>query len=151
NNALVGKGLSVVTLGYLRRFIVFFEQTLAEDGPETFQVTGEIARFFAAANDILKDNATRLEASFSDKQRRQLMDALGETGSAYRANYYKNGFSGEFTILDQKAILTFLSLARDYIEHSLKANRRPDELYHAYNILHLADEKASIGHLDEML
>ena len=28
NNALVGKGLSVVTLGYLRRYVVFFHSFL---------------------------------------------------------------------------------------------------------------------------
>jgi hypothetical protein len=151
NNALVGKGLSVVTLGYLRRYIVFFEQILAEGGPATFQVTREIARFFAAINAILKDNAASLATSFSGEQRRQLMDALGQTGSEYRTSYYENGFSGEFTTLDQETVLAFLALAQQYVEHSLKANRRPDALYHAYNILHLEDGKASIGHLDEML
>jgi hypothetical protein len=151
NNALVGKGLSVVTLGYLRRFIVFFEQILAEDGLATLQVTREIAHFFTATSVILKDNAASLATSFSNEQRRQLMDALGQTGSEYRTNYYENGFSGEFTTLSQEAVLAFLHLAQEYVEHSLKANRRPDALYHAYNILHFEDGKASIGHLDEML
>lgn len=151
NNALVGKGLSVVTLGYLRRFVVFFEQILGESSPAPFQVTQEIARFFATANGILKEYAPSLKSSFSNEQRRQLMDALGQTGSAYRANYYENGFSGETTNLNQADILAFLSLVQQYLEHSLKANHRPDDLYHAYNILHFADKKASIGHLDEML
>ncbi len=31
------------------------------------------------------------------------------------------------------------------------ANARPDHLYHAYNVLHLSDGKASVGHLYEML
>jgi len=35
------------------------------------------------------------------------MDALGENGSAYRKNYYENGFCGELTILYQNDILPF--------------------------------------------
>ncbi|MCK7481713.1 MAG: hypothetical protein M0C28_34495 [Candidatus Moduliflexus flocculans] len=31
------------------------------------------------------------------------------------------------------------------------ANRRSDDLYHAYNILHLGEGKAAVGHLYEML
>jgi hypothetical protein len=151
NNALVGKGLSVVTLGYLRRLIVFFEQILAEGNAAALNVTRELADFFTATQAILTENIARLETSFNDAQRRQLMDSLGQTGSAYRTNYYENGFSGEFTSLDQEAILGFLGIARKYVEHSLKANRRPDNLYHAYNVLHFAEGKASIGHLDEML
>ena len=42
-------------------------------------------------------------------------------------------------------------LALRYVEHSLRANRRGDALYHAYNILRLDGETASIGHLYEML
>jgi hypothetical protein len=150
NNALVGKGLSVVTLGYLRRMLVFFEQILA-DGELTPSITCEVADFFGAINLILTENTACLEKSFSDEQRRQLMDSLGQAGSAYRANYYRNGFSGEFTSLDKNILLAFLGLARKYVEHSLKTNLRPDNLYHAYNILHLAKGQASIGHLDEML
>jgi len=38
-----------------------------------------------------------------------------------------------------------------YIDHSLRANTRGDNLYHSYNVLHLDDERATIGHLYEML
>jgi hypothetical protein len=152
NNALVGKGLSVVTLGYLRRFIVYFELLLAENGSSpSIQITHEVAQFFDAIWQVLKDHAPSLKTSFSDEQRRQLMDALGEAGSVYRTNYYENGFSGNYASLNADSIREFLKLAQEYVEHSLRANHRPDELYHAYNVLQLVDGKASISHLDEML
>ncbi len=151
NNALVGKGLSVVTLGYLRRFIVFFEQLLADCSAPELQVTQEILRFFTAAGDILQIHAADLAKGFSDEQRRKFMDAMGQTGSDYRVNFYKNGFSGDASTLDKSALQGFLSLARAYVEQSLKANQRPDNLFHAYNILQLDDRKTSISHLDEML
>jgi hypothetical protein len=42
NNALVGKGLSVVTVAYLRRFIAFWQEQLA--GAEMDVVCGEYGR-----------------------------------------------------------------------------------------------------------
>ena len=48
-------------------------------------------------------------------------------------------------------ITAFLDLAQEYVEHSLRANQRGDNLYHAYNILHLDHGRASISHLYEML
>jgi hypothetical protein len=48
-------------------------------------------------------------------------------------------------------MVTFLDLALQYVDHSLRANKRSDQMYHAYNILHLEDKLASISHLYEML
>jgi hypothetical protein len=92
-----------------------------------------------------------LQGSFNDMQRREVMDALGQAGSAYRWIFYKNGFSGKMTDLPVKEILAFLDLMQQYVEHTLRANRRPDNLYHAYNILQLDDGRASVIHLYEML
>ncbi len=151
NNALVGKGLSVVTLGYLRRFIVFVDELLTESGASEFTVTRELADFVHATIAVLHAHAPRLATAFTDEHRREFMDALGQVGSAYRTHYYAHGFSGEFTALDTNAVVAGLRLARQYVEHSLRANRRPDALYHAYNVLHFAPGQAIIGQLDEML
>ncbi len=48
-------------------------------------------------------------------------------------------------------LAAFLNLALGYIDHSLRANQRRDHLFHAYNILHLDYQQASIHHLYEML
>jgi hypothetical protein len=45
----------------------------------------------------------------------------------------------------------FLALAPAHIEHTLRANRRPDSLYHAYNILRLDAQRAAIAQLYPML
>ena len=79
------------------------------------------------------------------------MEALGQAGSEYRLNIYSQGFSGETLEIEIQKILEFLDLAQQYIKHSLQANKRDDNLYHAYNILHLEDRMASIGRLNEML
>jgi hypothetical protein len=152
NNALVGKGLSVVTLCYLQRFVALFYKLTSRYESARFQITQEVKAAFDATFDILNTHKSALQASFfDDRLRRAVMDALGQAGNDYRWHYYQNGFSGAFTDLDKDALLTFLDLAQRYIEHSLRANKRPDNLYHAYNVLSLGEGSASVGHLCEML
>ncbi len=99
----------------------------------------------------LRDHQATLDTAFNDEERRNMMDELGQASSDYRWNYYENGLSGDFTEIERKGLLAFLELAQQYIDHTLSANLRPDHLYHAYNVLHLSDGKATIGHLYEML
>lgn len=151
NNALVGKGLSVVTLGYLRRYIVFCRTLMSPEQPMQFHISQEVAGLFAQIKAILEQFQPNLAVSFDDRQRRAMMDALGQAGSDYRWKIYTERFSGELSALSSEELLAFLELAQRFIEHSLRANRRSDHLYHAYNILHLGEGSAAIGHLREML
>ncbi len=48
-------------------------------------------------------------------------------------------------------LISFLDLTQKYVEHSLRANKRSDNLYHAYNVLSLGDRTASVNYLYEML
>ncbi len=151
NNALVGKGLSVVTLGYLRRHICFFRDLLGPDGPSTLRVGQDVARLFRRIAEILAQHRPSLAASFTDEARRAMMDALGQAGSDYRWGVYERGLTAELAAVPSADLAAFLDLAGRYVEHSLRANRRVDGLYHAYNTLSLAGKTASVGHLHEML
>ncbi len=151
NNALVGKGLSIVTLAYLRRYIVFVREMLARSDVLSFAVQAEVEKFFGQIYKILKENEPVLQNSFTEAQRRDLMDALGQAGSDYRWNTYQNNFSGQYTRLPLELVTDFLDLALRYCDHTLRANRRNDHLYHAYNILHLGSGVAKVSHLYEML
>jgi len=151
NNALVGKGLSVVTAAYLRRFIVFCIGLLGESQADSLQITSELKNYFTAMHAILHRQHSLLQTTFTDQQRRLVMDELGQASSEFRWNYYQHGLSAKFSELDRGDLLDFLELAKRYIEHTLKANARPDYLYHAYNVLHLDDGRAAVGHLYEML
>lgn len=151
NNALVGKGLSVVTLCYLRRTIVFCRELLQKSGIHSMEVSSEIQMLFTQIFQVLTEYRAVLSGSFTDQQRRAMMDGLGQAGSDYRWNYYSGGLSGETAQVERSEMTAFLDLTQQYVEHSLRANERGDNLYHAYNILHLQDGMASIGHLVEML
>jgi hypothetical protein len=151
NNALVGKGLSVVTLCYLGRALDFYRGLFATSGLPTLALRVEIDAFFREVFDVLRRYSPSLAGSFSDRQRRAMLDDLGRAGSRYRWEIYRNGLSGRQNAVTLEDALAFLDLAQQYVEHSLRANRRADALYHAYNILHLDGESASISRLTEML
>ncbi len=90
NNALVGKGVSVVTLGYMRRYLVFFKDLLAQSESvlSTVQISEEVQELYSQIRQILAQFQGELQNSFSDERRRAVMDALGRAGSDYRLNYY---------------------------------------------------------------
>lgn len=90
--------------------------------------------------------------NINDKDRKLILDGLGQAGSDYRMSIYKNPFSGKTEPVFLNDIRRFVSLALQYIEHSIKANKRKDHLYHAYNLMTVKNDKeVFIGYLSEML
>jgi hypothetical protein len=151
NNALVGNGLSMVTLYYLRRFVQFFQLIFEENRSETFAVSEETHGFFIAIFDVLKANSEFLSTSFSALQRRKMVDALGTAGSDFRGKVYAQHFSGAKKRVEGNDLARFAKLVLQFMEHSIRANKRPDGLYHAYNLLTFDKGALSIAHLSEML
>jgi len=150
NNALVGYGLSVVTLGHLRRFVAFFRR-LVEDEKGEFSLHTEVANLLQSIAAVLQNFHPNLSSKFKPESRRQMMDALGQAGSEYRLLFYQKGFSGTMSQVSPGELRAFLATAQEYIEHSLRANRRSDALYHAYNLLRLEPGRAYVDRLYEML
>jgi hypothetical protein len=151
NNALAGKGLSIVTAAYLRRFIAFWRAQLAAAEEETFIVNTAVAALFAAVQRVLLDYQNKLPTGFDDQTRRAMMDDLGAAATAYRTLIYENGLPDSQAELTGQALRDLLALAQAFIEHTLLANRRPDDLYHAYNVLHLTEQGAAVENLALML
>jgi len=149
NNALVGKGLSVVTTAYLHRTVVFLQGLLSG---RDVALSQEVRALFDAVHAGLRAHEDALAGAFDDRRRRAFMDALGGAGSAYRRTLYERGLSGAQGELDASTMAAFLQLARAYLAHTLRANRRGDALYHAYNVLSLdGGGAARVRHLAEML
>ncbi|MFO7798312.1 MAG: hypothetical protein R6V22_00980 [Rhodohalobacter sp.] len=151
NNALVGNGVSMVTLYYLRRFLKFFEDTLSETETDDLVISEELNLFFTQISDALQQHKDLLNKRFNDAHRKDVTDALGTAGSKYRNEIYENGFSGEKETLKIADISEFLNTALSYLEHSIEANRRDDRLYHAYNLMSMNADGVSLSRLDEML
>lgn len=151
NNALVGYGVSVVTLCYLRRFQVFCEG-LFQTGESTYSISKEVAAWFHKSLHVFEAFVDLLHQPISDSQRLDMLRALGEPAAAYRESIYHADFSGEKELLHQEELQRYFSLTQQYIDHSIRANRREDELYHAYNLWELKpDEGLQVNYLYEML
>ena len=150
NNALVGFGVSMVTLYFLRRFLSFCRGIFTADTPET-EVSSEVAETFRCVMEALQQHADLLNGPISDQDRKTVLDSLGSAGSSYRAALYTRGFSGRQTPLTGSELAAFCGLALKYIDHSIRANRRQDGLYHAYNLMKVDGDKVVIRRLYEML
>ncbi len=157
NNALVGKGLSVVTTAYLRRFIALWQRQLAQYQSEsgnkgqTFAVNAAVAALFDAVRSIFADYQCHIDSGFTPQDRRAMMDALGTAVTTYRTTIYESGIPDKRTQLSASDLHGFLTLAQALIEHTLQVNRRPDGLGHTYNIMRLDAQGVTIGHLYLML
>ncbi len=152
NNALVGNGVSMVTLYYIRRFVSFFINIVEKSNFNALPLSKELVVFFNTLNDTFLEREHLLRTNFSDQDRKTLMDGLGGAGSQYRQLIYENGFSGLKQLISKGNLLEFLNLALRYVDHSIVANKRKDGLYHAYNLMTVeSPTSVSIGYLSEML
>ena len=152
NNALVGSGVSMVTLYYLRRFLKFFDTVIVQSDLETVEVSRELVTFFDAISTTFNENQHLLSGRINDTDRKMILDALGNAGSAYRNQIYNAAFSGRKSEISVKDIKTFIEVSLQYLEHSIEVNKREDNLYHAYNLMTVNENNSvSISYLDEML
>ena len=152
NNALVGNGVSMVTLNYLNRFIKFFENLVEKSTTEEVEISSELATFFNTVVATFNQNKNILSGTVSDIDRKTVLDGLGEAGSVFRSTIYENGFSSERSTVTKTALLAFFSITKEYLEHTIKANKRSDNLYHAYNLMTIEnDTEVSVSYLPEML
>jgi hypothetical protein len=151
NNALVGNGVSMVTLYYVRRFLKFWSEKFSTIGFDEITISEEVKTLFDEIYDFFAANVALLESGFSDTDRRRFIDGLGEAGSKYRNAVYQNSFSGKKQGIQVKELLDFTNLAIKYMDQSIKINKREDGLYHAYNLVSLSEKSVSIRYLYEML
>ncbi|MBN1482579.1 hypothetical protein JXA70_20050 [candidate division KSB1 bacterium] len=149
NNALVGYGVSMVTLYYLRRFIAFCRQLFR--GASAYAVSKHVAELLTASHNTFVKYLGLLNGRMSDKDRKKICDELGTAGSVYRQAVYAGVAEVQETISAAR-LFDFFETALKYVDHSISANKRQDNLYHAYNLIDLKKEtEISIRTLYEML
>ena len=153
NNALVGNGLSVVTLCHLRRYLRFLEALLADVPALVVPVSAEVVAWLRRVGETLDAHRPALAAErLDDQTRRQLMDELGLAFESYRERVYAHGFAGKRPLAGRD-VLAWCRSACEYVDHAIRANRRDDGLYHSYNLLELGPDgtRAAVRRLPEML
>ena len=152
NNALVGNGTSMVTLYYLRRYIIFLQEVLEGADLDRVSISNEVCEFFYNITEGLQSLHSVLSKTISDQDRKNFTDVLSTAGSEYRANIYSNGFSGEKSLLSILEIKKFFEISLIHIDHSIQSNEREDHLFNAYNLIRFdKNDGISIRYLYEML
>lgn len=152
NNALVGNGVSMVTLYYLRRFLKFFEQLLDNSNLENIKISNEMVEFYHEVRECLLENEHLLSGKIDDVTRKAILDRLGKAASDYRYQIYNSGFWGKKRTHSMQGLKNFTKVSLKFIEHSIEANKRADNLYHAYNLMTIQNNNSiSISYLSEML
>jgi hypothetical protein len=151
NNALVGQGLSMVTLYYMRRYIRFLQQLIIGES-RTINLSREVSDWLVDTAAALSRVRPKLGSGpIAAQQRYDALVELGEAASRYREIVYRQGsFSGTG---DQsiEQVTGLLDDALSAVDHSIANNRRDDGLYHAYNVLHFGQNELEIGNLYPML
>ena len=151
NNALVGNGVSMVTLNYIHRFLEFWSCKFSVMKAESYEISEEIQVLLDRILSAFKANIDLLDSGFSNEERFQITEILGKAGSEYRNTVYAHNFSGKTQIISLETIKDFFHLALKYVNQSIRKSIRKDNLYHAYNLVSFGKKSIKIRHLYEML
>ena len=152
NNALVGNGVSMVTLYYLRRFLNFFLQIVENSNIEHIKISNEMVEFYHTVRECLIENELLLDHTIDTAARKKILDRLGSAASEYRNQVYQNGFWGNKRSHSMAGLKKFIAVSLHFIDRSIDANKRADNLYHAYNLMTIENNNTiSISYLSEML
>jgi hypothetical protein len=139
NNAIVGNGLSMVTVYQLYRHIVFIKKIITA---QPFLISNEVAGWLNEITGILTDYAALAPRAYIDR--------AGESFSAYRKKIYANGLNGK-RMVNACDIQKFFDAALNALDKTIQANKRKDGMYHGYNILTLTENNLEISPLFLML
>jgi hypothetical protein len=147
NNALVGNGLSVVTLAHLRQMLNFIAGL--PDAGRPFALPQATLTALHGLRALLR--ATPLASVRDATARRAFLDGAGRLLDPWRAEVYR-GTAGRSMVQSPAGVLTDLAHALlPLIDATLQCCRRDDGLYHSYNLVDLSDGRAEVSHLYPML
>jgi hypothetical protein len=151
NNALVGQGLSMVTLYYMRRYIRFLQQLLERESG-SFTLSSEVSAWLGSTASALARARPSLDGNpVSADFRHGLLVALGEAASHHRQTIYASGHFAGTVDEPLEPVVAMLDDALAAIDHCIAVNVRDDGLYHAYNTLKVRNGELEIGELYTML
>ena len=135
NNALVGYGTSMVTLCYMRRYVTFLQTLIDTD----ITIGEETAHFLHA-----------IRLAYTNGHAMQFLNIVGTAGENYRNSVYA-GISGKMQTIERTEVQEFLTATLHKIDESIRANKREDGLYEAYNLIKFTNNDIEISHLYPML
>ena len=150
NNAIVGTGLSMVTLYYMRRYVAFLQKLLVKN-EGSVALSTELAQWLTITADILSQaNELLAQGPISGAGRNDILRKLTKAAADYRSAVYLSGFSGKTTV-QTTAIVDMLAVSLKVMDKSIASNLRKDGLYNAYNIIDYTNDNVDVKLLYPML
>lgn len=144
NNALAGCGLSVVTTGYLMRYVKFLKDLLGDGSPEELLISRPLVRLVEAMSKAFSGAGWQKQDLNNQKGVYSLVEEVGLALEQYRDEVVHPE--------DQEPVSYAANLVRDFLDHSqgaieqvLQRNQRKDGLWHAYNVLEIGREEKTMG------
>ncbi len=164
-NALVGNGASVITTCYLFRYLTFLRNWFSRTALTSAQLSKEVLDLLLGIDHCLASLPSssadlNTEGQTSDsptgrtdraaQRRRDIVDRLQQLGEHYRQRIYDRP-SAETGSIDLSQLSGMLMRWSKALESTIGCNQRPDQLYHAYNLIRFDNDRIMIERLDEML
>ena len=151
NNALVGIGVSVVTVFHLREYLVFLDGLLKRSSVEEVPVSPAVLEWMDGLESAFDAHRGLAEGGpIGAEDRRELLDRLGRCGASYRSRVY--GRPPEparpTSVADLRGCIR---AAVPHLDRIVAEARRPDGLVHAYRLLRLGPATAELDPLYVML
>ncbi len=150
NNALAGYGLSMVTLYYLRRMMVFTKDLFKRCDCDTFTVPATLKTFFDEISSLYK--GTNPDTLGTAKARKDFVKKEETAFQTERLAFYQdNSLLADNLGISKADILASLDAFISHAEYSIRLNKRADGLYHSYNTLSINKDGMEVANLEEML
>ena len=151
NNALVGNGVSVVTMFHLDGYIDQIESLFARAGVTEVPIGTSVKEWIDALFDAFRTHGWIAASDVVDPAgRRSLLDALGGAFSRYREIAYLTG-PGEATQISVEYVREFLATVAPFLDQAKRLARRDDGLVETYWLLRLEPGVARVESLYPML
>lgn len=150
NNALVGNGLSMVTVGQIRRYINVIHRMFSNSQAEEIRLRTSVVEFYSTLLEAFSSHDSQILNGFNSVSRKSMMDALGWAGSKYRESEYSSA-SLQFDSIKKEEFLKALAVFGEAIDQTIRNNIREDHLMESYNLLGYDDNEATVDHLYIML
>ncbi len=139
NNALVGHGLSMVTLAHLRRYLQMLVEVTA-DPEQDHEVSTDVIAWIDEVTRVLDANTAMIGApDIDDRRRFEMVRDLGEAFERYRTALAATGPSAPAR-LPAASLGRLLRGAIAHLDDSVRSARRPDGLYDAYDLVEFVQE-----------
>jgi len=141
NNAIVGNGLSMVTVYQLYRHLQCCIKLA--NGNSDFSLSTEVSTWLKDIHKVIQDRVTLTPRGYLDK--------AGAAFDRYRSKVYANGFKNGKESVTVSELMGFYEIAREALAETIDANKRDDGMYHSYNILSLSEDNLTVSPMFLML